>query len=262
MDSSQGRIYHPAFFLDLRVFLNSFRYEPSTKGCTLELLEKNIGYVFKDKALLIQALTHRSYLNENKRLRLKHNERLEFLGDIVLEMVVTNYLFRTFPDKNEGELTSMRSFLVNNDKASEISEGLGVNGFFYMSRGESTNLPARKRILANAFEAIVAAIYLDGGYRAAEKFVQLVLLSTIDPYDLENDHKDPKSRLQEVVQREERVTPAYKLLASEGPDHDKTFVAAVYIGVFEAGRGKGASRLKAELAAAQEALKRYGLELV
>jgi ribonuclease-3 len=228
----------------------------------LDIIEKNMGYVFRDKSLLRQALTHRSYLNENKRLKLQHNERLEFLGDMILGMIVTDYLFRLFPEKGEGELTHMRMFLVSNDLFAEMSEGLGVNNFFFMSRGESANAPARKKILANAFEALVGAVYLDGGLPEATKFVHLVLLSIMDTATLQGDLRDPKTRLQEAIQSEEKISPTYKILSTSGPDHDRTFHAAVYVGTFLAGQGSGPSRMKAERAAAKDALIKYRSEMV
>lgn len=223
----------------------------------MEKLEQRIGYVFRDKSLLTLALTHCSYWNENRHRTKSSNERLEFLGDAIMEAVTSDYLYGMFSDKSEGDLTRMRSHLVNNERIGDIAEGLGLNEFLMLSRGESASTQGRKILLANAFEAIVGAVFLDGGYERAEKFVYSLSLSKMSLTELQGDFRDPKSRLQESVQAVEAVTPTYRVLETTGPDHDKKFCVGVFIGTFQAGVGKGSSVGRAEAAAASDALRRY-----
>jgi len=225
----------------------------------LDEFEKNVGTTFKNKKLLQQAFIHRSYINENREKGLEHNERLEFLGDAVLELVVTDFLFNKYPDRNEGDLTSFRSALVNTNTLSSVADKLGANNFLMLSKGESQDTGrARSFILANTFESIVGAIYLDQGYEEAKKFIQKNIFSLIDEIVEFNLWKDAKSRLQEVVQEKLSVTPNYKVLAEEGPDHDRVFSVGVYFGENLGGEGKGNSKQEAEQEAALNALENKG----
>lgn len=222
-------------------------------------LEKSLGIEFKNKDLLRQALVHRSYLNEHPSFELPHNERLEFLGDAVLELVVTDYLYKNF-DNPEGDLTNWRASLVNAHMLANVSCDLKIEDFLYLSRGESKDkdTKARHYILANAFESIVGAIYLDLGYDEVANFIHrflIVHLSTI----LENQlYIDPKSRFQEAAQEEVGVTPTYKVINETGPDHAKQFVVAVFLEKEEIARGEGSSKQEAQTQAAKEALKIKG----
>ncbi|MEK7508605.1 MAG: ribonuclease III [Patescibacteria group bacterium] len=219
-------------------------------------LEKNIGIEFKNKDLLRQALVHRSYLNEHPSFELPQNERLEFLGDAVLELAVTDYLYKNF-DNAEGDLTNWRASLVNANMLANVSRDLNIEDFLYLSRGESKDkdTKARHYILANAFESVVGAIYLDRGYTEAANFIHrflIIHLSTI----LENQlYIDPKSRFQEAAQEEAGVTPTYRVINETGPDHNKQFVVAVFLEKEEIARGEGSSKQEAQTQAAKEALK-------
>ncbi len=217
-------------------------------------IEKKLGYTFKNIKLLKEALTHRSYINENRSWDVPHNERLEFLGDSVLELVVTDYLFQNYPKKQEGELTQMRAFLVSGERALATVNSLGMNDFLFVSRGESKNTGARKVLLANAFEAVIGAIYLDGGLLAAREFIYSSVIESMKD-DLKKDLRDPKSRLQETLQSLTKQTPRYEILSSSGPNHEKTFVIGVYADAKLLAKGTGPSRLKAENEAAILALK-------
>ncbi|MDD3531579.1 MAG: ribonuclease III [Candidatus Pacebacteria bacterium] len=222
-------------------------------------LEKHLGLSFNNLDLLIEALTHRSYLNEHREYAGAHNERLEFLGDAVLELAVTDFLFRKFPAKTEGELTAYRAALVNTVSLAESSQMLGVNDFLLLSKGESKDTGrAREVILADAFEAIIGAIYLDAGYTAAEAFIAKHLYQKIDEVIAKKSYQDAKSRFQEVAQEKRGMTPAYETLSEVGPDHDKRFTVGVFIGRDEIARGEGQSKQEAEQAAAQNALDKMG----
>lgn len=217
--------------------------------------EEKIKYLFKNKELIAQAFTHRSYLNENKDFKLPHNERLEFLGDAVLELVVTEYLYGEYPKKTEGELTSIRAALVNTVSLASLGQDLGIDAHMLMSKGEAKDKGrARGVILANAFEALIGAIYLDGGYKSAQKFLNQVLLIKTEDIVKHALWQDPKSVLQEKAQEIEGVTPSYKTINQTGPDHAKRFSVAVYFGTKVAGRGTGMSKQEAETAAAKDAL--------
>lgn len=221
-----------------------------------EQFEHSIGVTFRDKALLRQAFTHRSYLNEHRELRLAHNERLEFLGDAVLELIVTHALYQMYPKEDEGQLTAYRSALVNTITLSETSAELGVDEFLLLSRGEAKDTGrARQYIHANTYEAIVGAIYLDQGYDAAREFVTKTLLPKIDSIVREGAFVDSKSRLQEVAQDKMSVTPTYETLRESGPDHDKRFEVGVFLGTEKVGTGVGRSKQEGEQAAARQALK-------
>lgn len=217
--------------------------------------EKNTDYFFKDKNLLTEAFTHRSYLNENPSWKGAHNERLEFLGDAVLELVVTEALFARFPEKPEGELTSLRAALVNANMLSGLASDMNLNSFLLLSRGEAKDVGrARGYILANAFEALIGAIYLDGGYEETKKFIEKNLMPKIDEVLEKKLFRDAKSLFQERAQDIVGATPNYRVLEEWGPDHDKHFVIGVYLGEDLAASGEGPSKQAAEQNAAQDAL--------
>ncbi len=222
-------------------------------------IEKKIGITFENISLLKQALTHRSYANENRAQGFQHNERLEFLGDAVLELCVTDYLFKQFPNKQEGELTAFRSALVNTQTLSQISDALSVNKFLLLSKGESRDTGrARQFILANTFEALVGAIYLDRGYDTAYDFIARNLFPLLEKIIEERLWQDSKSYLQEIAQDKLAITPTYKLLEEKGPDHGKIFTMGVYLGSDLIAKGEGESKRDAEQAAARKALKKKG----
>ena len=217
--------------------------------------EKEIGVNFNDKSLLEQAFTHRSYLNENRGSGREHNERLEFLGDAVLELVVTEFLFAKYPDRPEGDLTSYRAALVNTVSISDAGTKLGMNEYLLLSRGEAKDTGrARQIILANAFEALIGAIYLDQGYESAKQFIATQLFHKTDEVVEKGLWQDAKSRFQEIAQEKEGVTPSYDVLNQTGPDHDKSFVVGVYLGEERIASGEGRSKQEAEQVAAQKAL--------
>jgi ribonuclease III len=221
--------------------------------------EKLIGIEFKDKDLLKQAFTHRSFLNEHKSLKGKHNERLEFLGDAVLELVITHYLFDEYPDKNEGDLTSIRSALVNATTCAEVAKKLNVNDYLLLSKGESKDVGrARQYILANALEAIIGAIYIDLGYEKARDFI-LKYIAPLTPQIVKEElWVDAKSKFQEKAQDIANVTPSYKTMKEEGPDHDKKFTVGVFLGETLVSEGGGDSKQDAEQSAARHALREKG----
>ncbi len=216
-----------------------------------------IGVTFHDISLLVTAFTHRSYVNEHKKTVFEHNERLEFLGDAVLELVVTEYLYSTYSEP-EGILTNWRSALVRTESISAAAQRLGFEEYLRLSRGEKRGSQrAREQILANSFEAVTGAIYLDQGYDAAKKFITDNILATFDGILKTGSWMDPKSRLQEVVQAEVGFTPIYKVLGEEGPDHDKTFTVGVYVNDTLKGKGVGPSKQIAQQSAAETALAAY-----
>lgn len=224
-------------------------------------LEERLGHVFRDHTLLLQALTHRSYLNEHTAFKHDHNERLEFLGDAVLELVVTEHLYKTYPNP-EGDLTNWRAALVNAKTLAEIGKSLDFEAFLLLSKGEAKDKDSKARtyILANAMEAIIGAIYLDGGRPAAEKFVQDHILSHL-PRILELKlYIDAKSKFQETAQDMMGVTPTYKVLEETGPDHAKEFTVGVFLNKEMAGVGRGTSKQEAQVAAAEAALEAKGWE--
>jgi ribonuclease-3 len=223
--------------------------------------EKNTGLDFKDKGLLKQAFVHRSYINENKASKLEHNERLEFLGDAVLELVITDFLYKQYPGKPEGELTAFRSALVNADTCAGIATSLGVNNFLLLSKGESKDVGrARQYILANALEAIIGASYLDRGYDSAQVFIEAHFVPRIDSIISARSFIDAKSLFQEKAQEFEGVTPSYKTIKEVGPDHGKQFTVGVYIGKELVATGDGLSKQDAEQSAARKALEVRGWE--
>lgn len=219
-------------------------------------LENKIGVKFKNKKLLQQAFVHRSCLNENPGLKMDHNERLEFLGDAVLELAITKNLFREYPNP-EGELTTWRASLVNSKMLSEVSSELGFNDYLMLSKGESQdNGRARQFILANTFEALIGAIYLDQGFEGAEKFIKENLLVRLPKIIKEKLYLDPKSHFQEKAQEKAGITPSYKILDEEGPDHCKSFVVGVYLNDEMIAKGKGPSKQAAQVNAAEKALRK------
>jgi ribonuclease-3 len=218
--------------------------------------EKKTKIVFKDKNLLKQAFIHRSYINENPSIGLSHNERLEYLGDAVLELVVTDYLYKKYPNNTEGELTAFRSALVNAVIISEVAADAGMNEYLLLSKGEAKDKgKARQYILANTFEAVVGAIYLDQGYEIANKFITKVLLPHTEEIVSKKLWRDAKSLVQEKAQEFVGYTPAYKVLSESGPDHDKHFTIGIYFGGDLIAEGKGKSKQEAEQKAAEAALK-------
>ncbi len=219
---------------------------------------KRLELSFKDPALLEEALTHRSYLNENKTSR-AHNERLEFLGDAVLELAVTHFLYFRFPHKPEGEMTAYRAALVNTNSLAESAEKLGLNDLLLLSKGESRDTGrARLIILANAFEALLGALYLDQGFAACDEFLSMHIYPKIDAIISSRGWQDAKSNFQEKAQDKRGTTPTYRTLSEVGPDHDKRFTVGVFLGKEEMARGEGLSKQEAEQAAAQAAIEKTG----
>jgi len=220
-----------------------------------DILEKKLGIKFKNKDFLRQAFTHRSYLNENPSLKLGHNERLEFLGDAVIELIVTEHLFKDYPEKTEGDLTNWRAALVNAKMLTSVAEDLGFNDFLLLSRGEAKELgKARAYILANTFEAFLGAIYLDQGYKNCDEFIKKNLLVRLAEIIKDGSYKDAKSKFQEEAQERVSITPSYKVIKESGPDHEKNFVVGVYLDQELVAEGQGSSKREAEEAAAELAL--------
>ena len=218
-------------------------------------LEKILGIEFKDPDFLVQALVHRSYLNENRDFELAHNERLEFLGDAVLELVVTEHLFEHYLNP-EGELTNWRAALVNAKMCARVGIEIGLEEFLFLSHGESkdTSSKAREYILANAVEAVIGAIYLDQGWDMAKQFITRWIVSKLPEVLEKGLWMDPKSRFQEAAQDIVGVTPTYRVLKEEGPDHAKTFVVGVYLDKQKIAAGEGGSKQEAQVAAAEKAI--------
>jgi len=231
----------------------------ASSAARLDRLEASLGLAFSDTGLLKESLTHRSYLNENPRWSPRHNERLEYLGDAVLELVVSDDLYRNYPDSDEGELTAVRAALVNYQSLARMATTLELGAYVRMSRGESRDTGrAREVILANAMEAVIGALYLDGGMAPVTALVQRHLLGQVDRILATKSYKDPKSALQESVQQLERVTPTYRVLAEDGPAHQRVFSVGVYVGEALLAEGRGASKQDAEVEAAEKALSARG----
>ncbi len=222
-----------------------------------EFAKNVLGVEFKNLDLLITAFTHRSYVNEHRKTAKEHNERLEFLGDAVLELVSTEFLFNGYSDP-EGILTNWRSSLVRTESIGAAAARNNFEPLLRLSRGEKRGTDrARAQILANSYEAVIGALYLDQGYDAAAKFIQETLLTTFDEILKTGSWMDPKSHLQEIVQSKEGHTPVYKVLSEEGPDHDKVFTVGVFVNGDLKGQGTGPSKQTGQVAAAETALKSY-----
>jgi ribonuclease-3 len=227
------------------------------KAVDLAVLEERLGVSFADKGVLEEALTHRSYLNEHRGLKRAHNERLEFLGDAVLELAITEELFKKFPDEQEGMLTAYRSALVNTQSLAVVAKDLGLDEFLMLSKGEAKDTGrARLVIHANAVEAVIGAVHLDQGYPAAKKFISAYVLARLDEVIKKSLWQDAKSRFQEGAQEHASTTPSYKTLEESGPDHDKKFTVGVFIGDELIGKGEGKSKQEAEQVAAETALQK------
>jgi len=223
-------------------------------------LEKAIGINFKDRNLLKQSVVHRSYLNEHPSFPLNHNERLEFLGDAVLELSVTEYLYNSYPETPEGDLTSWRASLVNAKMLSSIANELGVEAYMHLSKGESKdkNSKARQYILANAIEAVIGAIYLDQGFIAAKKFVMENIVCKLEGILSGKLYLDPKSKFQEKAQEVHGITPHYKVLSESGPDHAKVFEVGLFLSEELVSKGRGTSKQEAQVDAAQKGIRKKG----
>lgn len=218
-------------------------------------LEKKLNVKFKNKDLLTQAFVHRSYLNERPDFLLSHNERLEFLGDAVLELIVTEYLFAKYPKKPEGELTNWRAALVNAKELSKIAREIDLNDFLLLSKGESKETgKARQYILADTFEAFIGSLYLDQGYDVCEKFLKKYLIKDLPRIIEEKLFEDAKSRFQEQAQDRLKITPTYKVLDDWGPDHAKNFSVGVFLNKDLVAKGEGSSKQEAEEDAAKNGL--------
>lgn len=226
---------------------------------TLEELKQKNNISFSNNALLEQAFIHRSFINENPRTGLVHNERLEFLGDAVLELVVTEFLYAKYPHQNEGDLTAYRSALVNAVTLGDLASSLGFNDMMKLSKGEAKDVHrARSSILADAYEAFVGALYTDQGYDAVRVFITNSLLVKTEDIIRKGLYKDAKSFVQEKSQEIYSVTPNYKVLSEEGPDHDKLFLVGIYFGDDKIAEGRGKSKQEAETSAARLALEAKG----
>ncbi len=227
---------------------------------TFEKLQKHLGADFKNTDLLKQALVHRSYLNEHPDCSVGHNERLEFLGDAVLEIVVTEYLYLNFPDTDEGDLTNWRASLVNAKMLHVIAEELKLEDYLYLSKGEAKdkNKKSRQYILANAVEAVIGAMYLDQGLDVAKKFILKNIVSKLEEILRSESYLDPKSKFQEEAQEKKGITPHYEILNEEGPDHAKIFKVGLYLGDELIISGDGSSKQEAQVDAAAKGLKKLG----
>lgn len=227
----------------------------------IKKLADKLGVKFNNIDLLQQAMTHRSYLNEHRGYKLDHNERLEFLGDAVLELIVTEYLYQNYPNP-EGELTNWRAALVNGEMLAKISKNLGVEEYLLMSRGEAKDTgKARQYLLANALEAIIGSIYLDQkeiGYEAAKNFILKNVVVELPEIIEKKLYMDPKSRFQETAQDKVGVTPSYRVLGESGPDHDKKFTVGVYLADELIAKGEGSSKQEAQRNAAIAGLEAKG----
>jgi ribonuclease-3 len=225
----------------------------------LPQLEELLGHVFTNKKLLLESVVHRSYINEHPNFSTGHNERLEFLGDAVLELIVTEFLYKSF-DSDEGKLTNLRAALVNAKILAEISNEIGFEPFLFLSKGEQKDAGSKARmyILANAIEAIIGAIYLDAGFEAASGFIHRFVITRLK-YIIENQlFIDPKSRFQEAAQEFAGVTPNYKVLGETGPDHNKKFIVGLYLGEDFVAQGEGTSKQEGQEAAARAGLEAKG----
>ncbi len=214
-------------------------------------LEKKIGYTFKNKNLIIEALTHRSFLNENPDFNLDHNERLEFLGDAVLELLITEFLFKNYINSTEGEMTNYRAALVKGENLAKVAKKINLESYLQMSRGEKNDLLSKDYITSNAVESIIAAMYIDGGLEVVNVFLNKYIIVDLEDIIQNNLFVDSKSLLQEKMQEKFSITPSYKVMSQWGPDHSKTFEVAVFMNEIELARGIGSSKQKAEQQAAK-----------
>jgi len=214
-------------------------------------LEKKIGYTFKNKNLIIEALTHRSFLNENPDFNLDHNERLEFLGDAVLELLITEFLFKNYINSTEGEMTNYRAALVKGENLAKVAKKINLESYLQMSRGEKNYLLSKDYITSNAVESIIAAMYIDGGLEVVNVFLNKYIIVDLEDIIQNNLFVDSKSLLQEKMQEKFSITPSYKVMSQWGPDHSKTFEVAVFMNEIELARGIGSSKQKAEQQAAK-----------
>jgi len=223
------------------------------------LLEKTIGIKFKNKDFLTQSVVHRSYLNENPKFRLYHNERLEFLGDAVLEIIVTEFLYKNYPKTPEGDLTNWRASLVNSKMLATVAKEINLEKYLFLSKGEARdkNTKARQYIVSNAVEALIGAIYLDQGIKKSEKFVKKYMLSKLDNILSNELFLDSKSKFQEKSQEVYKITPHYKVLKESGPDHKRIFEIGLYLKNKLITKGKGSSKQEAQVDAAAEGIKKY-----
>ncbi len=227
----------------------------------LKNLEKKLGFVFKNQALLKEAVTHRSYLNENSEWPFPNNERLEYLGDAVLELAVSDFLFRKYPQAPEGQLTSYRAALVNYQMMARVAHEINLDDYLLLSKGEmKDNGKAREVILADGSEALIGAIYLDQGYEPAAAFVTANVLPHLEQVIAEGLYQDPKSLLQEFIQEEKKVTPTYRVLEETGPEHQKNFSVGVYSNDELIAEGVGTSKQEAERKAAEAAIAKLGFK--
>ena len=225
--------------------------------------KEHLGFEFNDITLFITALTHRSYVNEHRNMHIEHNERLEFLGDAILELVTSDFLYRNF-DEPEGIMTAWRSALVRTESICEASEEIGYVDLIRLSKGEKKGSSSRSHlsIVADCFEAVTGAIYMDQGYEAAKKHIYKYILSKMLRMVENEDWRDPKSYLQELTQKAENVIPSYRTVKEEGPDHDRIFEIVVQVGNTVRGRGTGHSKQEAQAEAAKEAIKFYKKQVV
>lgn len=222
----------------------------------IKSLEKKLKLEFKNKSLIKQAFIHRSYVNENPELKQSHNERLEFLGDAVLELAVTEYLYSNFQKKSEGILTTWRASLVKGETLAKISKELDLGKYLKLSKGEEQGGGREKAmILADCLEAVIGVIYLDQGFKTTKKFIDKFIIKHLDQIIKGKTYIDSKTYLQETAQERFGVTPTYEVASETGPDHNKKFKVAVYLGDKKAGQGSGPSKQKAQVAAAKQALK-------
>ena len=222
---------------------------------SLDRFEEILGIKFKNEAFLREALTHRSYLNEHPHWEWGQNERLEYLGDAVLELSASRFLFDVFPEFPEGRLTGLRAALVNYRMLSKVASEISLDVFLFMSKGEAKDSDkAKEIIMANAIEAVIGAVYLDQGYDTADAFVKKFVMTHLNEVLDAGLEKDPKSRLQEIVQEQERITPTYRVLKEEGPDHKRTFYVGVFFGDRMIEKGVGSSKQEAETNAAENAI--------
>lgn len=226
----------------------------------IALLEKIVGVKFKNTDLLRQAMVHRSYINEHPEFELHHNERLEFLGDAVLEIIVTENLYHNYPETPEGDLTNWRASLVNAKMLAQVANEMAIEDFLYLSKGESkdVNSKARQYILANAMEAIIGAIYLDQGIKKSTDFVNKFILFRLEGILAAQLYVDPKSKFQEKAQELHKLTPHYKILSESGPDHNKIFEVGVYLSDEMVAKGQGSSKQEAQVDAAAKGIKKKG----